>query len=497
MFQLIQSNLNSVAYKLLATFILPLSTVTLAQSGLEDDRVLLQGFYWESHRHGHDQHPEFGSQFWYEIVEEKASEIRDGRFDLIWLPPPSYSGWISAGYNPKEYFNLNNSYGNFQQHRDLLKALLINGVEPIADLVFNHRDGSQGWADFKNPDWGPWAITQSDEAFYHPSSELFQLPLAQRGASECRPIEYTSHGGTCFAYEAYRDLDHENAQVRSDLVKHLLQLKSLGYRGWRYDMAHGFHAKWVAYYNSISQPTFSVAEYDWDKLGEQRGWMWHSATASGDFKTTSHVFDFVSFFTLKDNKGQYEALYGVGTGGLGLVGDQTDGIPWKNRAVTFLENHDTGYRTHGDGSPQFGHQSDNFQNNWEVEQAYAYLLTHPGVPTVYWKHYFEWGQDLKERIKALINARKIAGVHAGSPLFLQQNARARGVYAAQVFGHFGELFVRIGGDDSDWRPSDSGFSQTVEFASGTGWKVWVKREGVSQVIESETNLSLPVPTYQF
>jgi alpha-amylase len=32
------------------------------------------------------------------------------------------------------------------------------------------------------------------------------------------------------------------------------------------------------------------------------------------------------------------------------------------------------------------HSSDTLQNNWEVEQGYAYLLTHPGVPCVYWKH---------------------------------------------------------------------------------------------------------------
>ena len=60
------------------------------------------------------------------------------------------------------------------------------------------------------------------------------------------------------------------------------------------------------------------------------------------------------------------------------MGDTTDGVPWKQRAVTFVENHDTGYRTNEDGSPQQGHSFDSFQNNWEVEQAYAYILTHPG-----------------------------------------------------------------------------------------------------------------------
>ena len=89
---------------------------------------------------------------------------------------------------------------------------------------------------------------------------------------------------------------------------------------------------------------------------------------SGELRTASDVFDFSTFFTLKDNKGNYKAWYGFGYG-LGLVGDTTDNLPWKNRAVTFLENHDTGYRTNEDGTPEQDHGSDSFTNNWEVEQA--------------------------------------------------------------------------------------------------------------------------------
>ena len=114
-----------------------------AQAGFSDDRVILQGFYWESHRHGYNGFPAFGQKKWYDIVRDQATTIREGRFDLIWFPPPSSSGDISAGYNPKEYFNLNNSYGNFQQHRATLRTLLENGIEPIADIVINHRDGAQ------------------------------------------------------------------------------------------------------------------------------------------------------------------------------------------------------------------------------------------------------------------------------------------------------------------------------------------------------------------
>ncbi len=464
------------------------------QGGLDDDRVMLQGFYWESYRHGHSDFPQFGVKRWYEIVRENAPAIREGRFDLIWLPPPSYAGERSAGYNPKEYFRLDNSYGDFQQHRAMLEALLRNGIEPIADVVVNHRDGTHGWADFQNPSWGTWAICRHDESFYHPESEVAGTPLVERGADEERPYPYAGHGGTTYEYGSFRDLDHTSERVRRDLIRYLLQLRSLGYRGWRYDMVHGFHARWIALYNKRSQPTFSVGEYDWDKHAEQRGWIWHTATSFGDLQTTSCIFDFSTQFALKDNKGRYWAWYGFGNG-LGMIGDTTDDIPWRNRSVTFLENHDTGFRTDEDGSPQEHHTSDSFQNNREVEQAYAYILTHPGVPSVYWKHYFDWGESLRGKIGALINARKVAGVHAGSRLHPQNNARESGIYAAMVEGGRGELYVRVGGSDEVWEPSRSNYRDFREYAAGDGWKVWVGLPGNPPVQAAPLNSGLEEPVY--
>lgn len=491
--------LSRTPKRLLALFvglgmILAACQTLCAQAGFDDDRVLLQGFYHESYRHGQPEFPRFGNKKWYAIVADNAALIREGRFDLIWLPPPSFAGRLSGGYNPKQYFNLNNSYGTFEQHRAALEALLRNGVEPVADIVINHRDGNAGWADFRNPDWGTWAICRSDEAFSKPESGLASTPLDQRGAEEERPPYDTSRDKT-YQYDAYRDIDHTNGQVRRDIIRYLLQLKSMGYRGWRYDMVHGYHARWIALYNRRSGPTFSVGEYDWDKHAAQRGWVWNTATAANDLRTASDVFDFSTQFTLKDNKGRYDAWYGFGNG-TGMIGDTTDNQPWRQRAVTFLENHDTGFRTHENGTPEEGHRSDSFQNNWEVEQGYAYILTHPGVPSVFWKHYFEWGDDLRNKIKALVNARKVAGVHSGSRVHTQDNARQRRVYAAMVEGRGGELYVRVGGSDADWQPSTSGYAGYREYAAGNGWKVWVKLPQNPAVRQFPLKGALPVPPYK-
>jgi alpha-amylase len=238
-----------------------------------------------------------------------------------------------------------------------------------------------------------------------------------------------------------------------------------------------------------------VGEYDWDKHAAQRGWIWHTATTAGELSTASSVFDFTTFFTLKDHKGDYTAWYGYG-GGIGMVGDTTDGLAWKNRAVTFLENHDTGYRTTEAGAPEEHHQFDSFLNDWQVEQGYAHILTHPGAPCVYWKHYFDWGTELRDKIRALINARKVAGVHAGSTIYTQENARAKGVYAARIVGTKGELYVRIGGSDREWQPVFSGYQGYREYAFGAGWRVWVGLPGDPESQQAPLKESLLIPEYR-
>lgn len=495
-------SLAQIRHAMLAV-VLVVATVVLAaaQAGFEDDRVMLQGFYWESYRHGHpEEFASFGSKRWYRIVHENAATIRAGRFDLIWLPPPSFAGKYSAGYNPKEYFRLDNSYGSFEEHRAMLEELLRSGVEPIADVVINHRDGSTGWADFKNPDWGTWAICETDEAFAKAESGVAGTPAEQRGRCEERAPEYTRHAGTTYQYASFRDIAHPDRRVRQDVVRYLRQLQSAGYRGWRFDMVHGYHARWIALYNRLTRPTFSVGEYDWGAHNEQRGWIWHTATDSSApgadrLRSASSVFDFTTVFTLQQlREGRYHALYGYGNG-IGMVGDTTDGLPWRNRAVTFVQNHDLGYRTKADGTPETGHEADLFANNWQVEQAYAHVLTHPGVPTVFWKHYFDWGSDLQNKIRALINARKVAGVHAGSPLHLQDNARAAGVYAARVEGRHGDLYVRVGGNDARWEPGMSGYTGYREYAQGAGWKAWLAIPGNPPVRQTPEKPSLPIPTY--
>src|SRR5260370_4003945 len=78
---------------------------------------------------------------------------------------------------------------------------------------------------------------------------------------------------------------------------------------------------------------------------------------------------------------------------------------WPAMSVTFIEDHDT------DKDHPF---PDEFGNGDQVLQGYAYLLTHPGIPCVFWPHFFDYGQNVATKIQALLRIRKSKGIHRGS-----------------------------------------------------------------------------------
>jgi alpha-amylase len=78
---------------------------------------------------------------------------------------------------------------------------------------------------------------------------------------------------------------------------------------------------------------------------------------------------------------------------------------------------------------------------------------------------------------------------------LQSNAQMNGVYAARIVGRNGDLYVRIGGDDSQWQPFHSGYENYREYAQGAGWKVWVGLPGNPELQQAPLKAALPIPDY--
>lgn len=387
-----------------------------------DGRVLLQGFYWESTQDRFED--------WYDYVETFAADMGTAGIDMIWLPPPSDAG-AYEGYLPRELNNFANAYGTLSEHQSLLNALGNNGIEAIADIVINHRVGSSNWIDFTNPTWGTNSITGNDEVWSNPDYSSISL----RGNFD-----------TGTQYGPARDIDHTQGFVQTSINNWMNNLKAFGYDGWRYDFVHGFDEYYISLYNNNSNPTFSVGEYWTQDKQTIQNWI---------DDTGSTAFDFPTYYALKgvirDNNYSYLAFQGSPAGGIG----------WDPKNyTTFIENHDT---------PSYD-PSNNVLNGSNVGQAYAYLLTHPGIPTIFWSHLYEWGANVENEIKALIQVRKDAGIHSQSPVTIIQSQN--GLYVASIAGDTKTVVLKMG--YSNWGdPANEGISGTWNLDTyGTNYAVW-------------------------
>ncbi|XP_021664947.2 alpha-amylase 3, chloroplastic isoform X2 [Hevea brasiliensis] len=354
--------------------------------------ILLQGFNWESHKSGR----------WYMELKEKAVEISSLGFNVIWLPPPTES--VSPeGYMPKDLYNLNSRYGSIDELKHLVKSLHEVGLKVLGDAVLNHR-----CAHFQNQN-GVWNIFGGrlnwDERAIVADDPHFQ----GRGNK--------SSGDN---FHAAPNIDHSQDFVRKDLKEWLCWLRDeIGYDGWRLDFARGFWGGYVKDYIDATEPYFAVGEY-WDSLSYTCGEMDHNQDAhrqriidwinatngtAGAFDVTTKgilhsALERCEYWRLSDKKGKPPGVVGW----------------WPSRAVTFIENHDT-------GSTQ-GHWR--FPSGKEM-QGYAYILTHPGTPAVFYDHIFSHYQS---EIASLISIRNRNKVHCRSTVKITK--AERDVYAAII-----------------------------------------------------------------
>jgi len=379
--------------------------------------IMLQGFNWESHN----------SSSWYNVVQNNAGVLGNAGFDMVWLPPPSDAA-APQGYLPRKLYDVSTEYGSEAQLKNAINALHANGIKALADIVINHRVGVTNYADFQSPTWGCWSVVSNDE-------------WGQVGGNPCGAYDTGEN------YSAARDIDHTNQTVRNDLIAWLNWLKSnIGFDGWRYDYVRGFNGYYNGVYNDATNPYFSVGEL-WDNLDlnnvnphRQQIVDWIDATQG-----KSSAFDFTT-------KGVLQQAVNGQLWRLNINGAAPGVIGWyPSKSVTFIDNHDTG----------------STQGYWpfpggKVMQGYAYILTHPGVPCVFWDHYFDWG--IQSEINALMQVRKDAGLHNTSTLDIKV---AQGnLYAAEIGGN---VAMKIG--DGNWSPSGSGWTLK---ASGNGYAVWSK-----------------------
>ena len=387
--------------------------------------VMLQGFTWESHK-------ENGT--WWDTLAAAGSEIGT-YFDYVWFPPVSDSE-SANGYMPRELYNLNSAYGSEESLKNAIAA--IYPAKAVADVVINHRSGSTSWGDFQNPTWETVkgenykAISSSDEGF---ANDDFMMMVAEnmRGNKD-----------TGDNFVGCRDLDHTNPVVQQGIIDWMKKLRDFGFAGWRFDYAKGYSPSFVGYYNQAVETDFAVGEYWVDDSGKIQKWINKTETSLGAEYPTGKktmAFDFRLKSILNHVFGKKENQDNKNFQLLGFNDSIMKVMP--EYAVTFVENHDTG----------------STQSHWPIDSsdlgtAYAFLLTHPGIPCVSYEHYGTETADgkgdwivsgtemtLHNHINYLITLRKICGITNTSALEVEKVEPS--VYKATVKGENANIILII------------------------------------------------------
>jgi len=406
--------------------------------------VMFQCFYWDSYK---DQG--YGRTKWSDLLGKTGDKgnqaVEIGKwFDLVWLPPMSKATG-GTGYLPICYSNLDGQWGTKANLTELIATLHQNGAKVVADIVVNHVAGNNGWCSFATMDFGTYGKFQPDASWICKTDEM----NFDSGAGDCKGKATGANDdgyGDEANYEAGRDWDHNNSKVRDMCKAYLKWLRNeVKIDGFRYDYCKGFHNSHINEYNTASKAYFSVMEM-WDGNPDvlqahlnDAGWN----TLTFDFGTKYQGF----------NQGiasdKYEGLKGSGLLGAGKA----------RYAVTFLDSHDSFQRDDN----EFCGKGNSMKYKGKIEQCYAFLLSMPGVPCVFYPHWIV----LKEPIKKMINARYKTGVHSESAV---SDEAGNGFYKATITGTNGEIRLLVG-PNSGYNNAPSGFTLAVK---GENYGVYYK-----------------------
>ena len=361
--------------KIYFTLVALLATVNMFAQGWPANYsgVMLQGFYWDS----------FSDSKWTHL-EAQAPELGQ-YFNLVWIPQSANCGGKSMGYDDLYWFsNYNSSFGSEDELRSLIKSFKANGIGTIADVVINHRKNVSTWFDFP-------VETYKGVTYEMKSTDICANDDGGKTKKEAdkQGVKLSSNNDTGEDWDGMRDLDHNSTNVQTIVKAYLdMLLNDFGYAGFRYDMVKGYSGKFTGIYNDAAKPTYSVGEYWEGDASKVKNWL--EATKVND-KITSAVFDFPIRYVVRDAiKANWSTV-------------KTDGLAndpaYKQYAVTFVENHDVEDR----GTTQ-GYTPDPIRK--DTLAANAYILASCGTPCVFYKHWI----DCKQDIKAMINARQLAGI---------------------------------------------------------------------------------------
>ena len=404
--------------------------------------VMMQAFYNESYDPNSPGVSTYGDTKWSTLLAQ-ADEI--GHYiDLIWLPPSAMGE--GAGYHPKQYSNQNSNWGTRSELEALISALHNAGAKVIADIVINHCSNKSTWCDFYTMDFGSYGVFQPDASYICANDEVNSSDDA--GACKGAATGSNDDGDN---WSSARDWAHDMPKVQEMFKAYLLWMRNvMKYDGFRYDKGDGFNNWHHDNYNKAAQPYIAFMESynstETIKYGIDQA---NKNLMALDFGTRWDAICPMAGWNYKKCAGS------------GLLG-----IGYSKYAITFIDSHDWFLRP--DNENEFGGRGNSIALKDRLLQANAYILGMPGIPCIFYPHW----KVYKEELKAMINARKLAGVHNES--VVSDEYAEDGGYQATIHGKYGYLILQLGNKTTHTNTGDYSWLGDYQLAAkGDGFAMWV------------------------
>lgn len=390
------------------------------------NQTLMQYFEWYL--------PDDG-QHWNRLASNAAHLASKG-IKKIWMPPAfKATSSNDVGYGIYDLFDLGEfdqkgtirtKYGFKEDYLQAIQALKNHGIEPIADVVLNHKAAAdrtetfsvievdpndrttaisepfliKGWTHFTFPgrnkqyndfEWHWYHFTGTDFDAKSRRSGIYLIQGDNKGWANDELVD--SENGN-YDYLMYADLDFKHPEV----IKNLYEwadwfIKTTGIQGFRLDAVKHIDSFFMS--NFIRDILKKNGE-DFYVFGE----FWNNEEkANNDYlESIDYQFDLVD---VKLHNNLFDASRMRENYDLRTIFDQSLAKNHPESAVTFVDNHDT----------QRGQALESTVEEWFKPAAYALiLLRESGLPCVFYGDYYgikgEFAQqDFQDVIDKLLDIR--------------------------------------------------------------------------------------------
>jgi alpha-amylase len=307
---------------------------------------------------------------WTDIARECESYLGPKGFAAVQISPPNEHAWIPTGdgapfpwwmrYQPVSYGLDRSRSGTRSEFIDMVNRCNAVGVGIYADAVINHMTSGSGTTSSAGND--PWGVESYPRVPYGASD--FHATCAVTNYQDANNVQSCQLVGL-------QDLNTASTYVRGKLADYLVDLATIGVKGFRIDAAKHMSPTDVGAIVSAVNARLTTRPF----------WFLEVIGASGEAVQPGQYFGISDSQANVTEFGYGPQLFGKFAGGGRLADLRTFGETWglmpSNKAVAFTDNHDK-QRGHGGGGNYL-----TYHNGPTYDLANVLMLAWPyGTPVV-------------------------------------------------------------------------------------------------------------------